>query len=371
MDQYIRVNPDKLSNFCKEVFISLGVSDIDAAITTDVLIAADLRGIASHGTARLVRYVKGLKQGMMNPACKETILKETMTSLVTDGNAGLGQPVSYRTMKKVIEKAEKAGMCFAAVRNSNHYGIAGYYSMMALEKDMMGISLTNSAPQVVPTWGITALMGTNPISVAIPAGKEKPYVLDMSTSVVPMGKLEVYNRKEQKLPLTWAVDPQGLSLDNAELGLENILNRRGGGLLPLGGIGEENGGHKGYGLSLLVEILSGVLAGSAFSDMTYPKDDSGSPLPSGIGHFFGAVKVDIFQEMSLFKSDMDLLINKIKDSKKASGQERIYIHGEKEFEQTIINREKGIPLHAKVIESLQSIGRECEVPFNFSDLQKR
>lgn len=360
-----RLDVDKLRDFCRRVFEKMGVAPQDALATADNLVTADLRGIHSHGVARLKRYVDGLKNGVMIARPDEKIVRETPVSVVIDAGAGLGQPVSKRAMQKAIEKAKKSGVGFAAVRNSNHYGIAGYYSMMALEEGMMGFSTTNTAVLVVPTFGKDALMGTNPISVAIPAGKERPYVLDMATSTVPRGKLEVYNRQEKEIPPVWATDENGNPTTDPGRVLKNMLDRAGGGLAPLGGTTEETGGHKGYGLMLLVEILTGVLTGAAFADQVYPRDSSGKPLPANLGHLFAALRIDLFRDPEDFKSDMDVLLGKLKNSSKAEGEDRIYIHGEKEYEKAEENAVKGVPIHPKVIATMKQIAEQIGVEHNF------
>jgi len=327
-------------------------------------VAADLRGVDSHGVARLKRYVDGLKDGVMKPHPQTRVVAESPVTVTYDADAGLGQPVSYRAMKKAIEKAEAFGAGFASVRNSNHYGIAGYYAMMALEKDMIGISTTNSDVLVVPTFSRNALLGTNPIAVAVPAGKNPAFVLDMATSTVPRGKLEVYDRLGKPLPLGWATDETGVGTTDAGRVLKNFMTRAGGGLLPLGGEGELLSGYKGYGLALLVDILSGVLSGAAYADLVYPKKD-GKPLPANLGHFFGAFRIDAFRPLDEFKRDMDDLINRLKNADKAAGATRIYIHGEKEYEKTQERMASGIPLHPKVVATLTQIGRELQVDLPF------
>ncbi len=204
------VHPEALQAYCVRVFEKMGVSPEDARITADVLIQANLRGIDSHGVARLARYVNGLRDGVMVAQPEEKVVVETPTTVTLDAGAGLGQPVSHRAMTMVIEKAREYGCGFATVRNSNHYGIAGYYAMMALEEDMIGISTTNAAVLVVPTFGRDAMYGTNPIALAVPAGEERPFVMDMATSTVPRGKLEVYHRQEKAMPLGWATDERGV-----------------------------------------------------------------------------------------------------------------------------------------------------------------
>ncbi len=360
MEGYIKIKVDALQEFTISVFSKLGVPAEDAKITADVLIAADQRGVGSHGLQRLGRYTNGLKTRVMKPVTEIKVLKETPNTLLISGGDGLGQVVSYRAMELVIDKALKNNIAFAAVRDSNHYGIAGYYAMMALEYDLIGLSITNSAILVIPTHGRNALMGTNPISIAVPAGKERPFVLDMATSTVPRGKLEVYEREGKTMPDTWATDELGNPTQDIPRVLSNLLAKKGGGLLPLGGADEESGGHKGYGLCLAVDILSGVLSGGAFGPKLYATKD----MPTGVSHLFGAVKIDAFIEPALFKSMMDEYINILKNSEKAVGKDRIFIHGEKEFELYEQQKEE-VGIYYEVVEELRKIGEEfgVEAPF--------
>ena len=242
------VSAGALGDFCIKVFEKLGVAPSDARIASDVLVTADLRGVDSHGVARLSRYyVKYLKQGMVPARFETKVVHETPTTAVMDGGTGLGLVVGVRAMQLAIDKAKDHYVGFVAVRNSTHYGIAGYYAMMALKHDMIGISTTNAKAIVLPTFGRKVMLGTNPISIAVPAGEERPFVLDMATSTVPQGKLEVYERLGKPIPLGWGTDEEGrLSTDTSRV-LRNIIEGKGGGLLPLGGMGEEHSGYKGYG----------------------------------------------------------------------------------------------------------------------------
>jgi len=360
-----RVGHTVLTEFVMAALAKLGVPQEDARVTAEVLVSADLRGIDSHGVARTRRYVQGLRDGVMVARPEIRVVRETGVTALLDGGAGLGQVVGFRAMRLAMEKATAVGAGFVAVRNSNHYGIAGYYSMMALDKDLIGISMTNAAPLVVPTFGRDAILGTNPLSVAVPAGSERPFVLDMATGVVTRGKLEEYERRQEPLLQGWATDSRGLpSLDASEV-LRNLTGRLGGGILPLGGAGEELGGHKGYGLALLVDILCGVLPGAGYAASLYSKDESGHPLPANIGHFFGALKVDGFRPLSEFKDSMDNIVRVLRGSAKAEGQERIFIHGEKEWETTEERLRLGIPLHPKVAADLRALGVELDVPCPF------
>jgi len=290
------------------------------------------------------------------------VIKGTPSTALIDGGGGLGQPIGVRAMRLAIEKAREGGAGFVAVRNSNHYGIAGYYAIMALGSDCVGISMTNASPLVVPTFGRKGVLGTNPISIAAPAGQERPFVLDMATSVVPRGKLELYYRLEKPLPEGWAISERGEASSDAGAILKNLSERLGGGILPLGGEGEELGGHKGYGLALMVDILSGVLGGAGYADRVHPKGERGKTKPGDVGHFFGALLIEAFRPLEEFKADMDDLIRRLKGSPKAAGESRIYIHGEKEWEMEEERRKRGIPLHPRVVAMMEQIAEELNLP---------
>lgn len=360
-EKHERFSADQLRSFCTEALERLGVSVEDARTVGDVLVEADLRGIDSHGVARMRRYVTGIQHGVIRPKASPRVVLETPCTATIDGDAGLGQPVSRAAMQLAISKAKANSLGFVAVRNSNHFGIAGYYAMMALSEGLIGICMTNSEVLIVPTFARNAMLGTNPIAVAVPAGEEKPFVLDMSTSTVTRGKLEVYERLEKPIPLNWATDERGVATDDPARVLQNIIKRAGGGLLPLGGASEESGGHKGYGLALAVEIFSAVLSGALYADRVYPKNEKGEPLPSGIGHFFGAMRVDAFRPEDEFKRDMDDLVRRLKTAPKAQGAKRVYIHGGKEFEKAQELSKQGIPLNPKVVEDLRAIAKELQI----------
>src|SRR5437870_3909928 len=354
----ITIPERKLKDFCNSVWIKLGVPEKDAQVTTDVLVLADLRGIDSHGVARLPRYYTDLKNGWTKPTDQSKVVKETKATALIDGGQSLGQVVGRKGMQLAIEKAKETAIGIVSVRNSHHYGIAGYYSLMALEHDLIGISMTNAAPLVVPTFGRTAVLGTNPISLTAPASKEKPFVLDMATSVVPRGKLEVYDRLKKKMPLGWAVDATGKGTSDPHTVLEALSIRLGGGILPLGGEGEEHSGHKGYGLALMVDVFSGVLSGAA----TGLKVNAEERKPD-VGHFFMALDPAAFRPLDEFRLDMDRLARELKVSPKAQGQTRIYVHGEKSFTRMERFRKEGIPLDPKVVEGLKRIGTDLGIPW--------
>lgn len=359
--EWFEVRISELRDFVKRVLMSLGVPEEHAEITADVLIEADKRGIDSHGVGRLRRYVDGIRSGMMIPGVEGIVVKETDNTLTIDGQGGLGQVVAYKAMLRVIEKAERNNVCFAAVRNSNHYGIAGYYAMMALERGLIGISLTNSTPLMVPTFARNVFLGTNPIAIAFPVEKGWPVVLDMATSTVPQGKLEVYRRMGKKIPLCWATDEFGNPCDDPGRVLDNMAQRRGGGLLPLGGADEETGGHKGYGLSFVIDILCGVLSGGIFGIHLY--EEKGKP--SGVAHFLGAMRIDAFIDPDLFKRNLSRFVEEIKAAEKREGCTRIYVPGEKEFEMAERQKEK-VRIHYKVVEDMMALGKELKVEFGLS-----
>ncbi|HYW53420.1 MAG TPA: Ldh family oxidoreductase [Dongiaceae bacterium] len=346
-----------LRTFVTTVLEKVGVPTDDAATVADVLIAADLRGVESHGVARLESYyVSRIRAGQLDPHPELKTVRETPTSVLTDAGNGLGHPAGKKTMERVLDKAAQTGAAFGAVRNSNHFGIAGYYAMLALDRDMIGIASTNSVRYGAPTFGRDIMLGTNPLAFAIPAKNEPAFVLDFATTTVPKGKLEVYNRKGKQLNPGWAIDASGHETLDPQVALK-------GALLPLGGYGVDNGGHKGYGLGLLVDILCGVLSGGAFgNDLPNPSD---GPLPGKISHFFAAFKIDGFRDPEQFKADMDTELRAFKDSAKAPGHERIYVAGEIEHEKTLYNREHGVPVHVKVWDGLQKLAGDLGIPFEF------
>jgi LDH2 family malate/lactate/ureidoglycolate dehydrogenase len=357
MDNLLRFKKEELLAYVVTYMSKLGVPKDDARIIGGVLIEADLRGVSTHGLIRLGSYYgERLRKGYMDPLTPHKIIKETSSTALIDGGNGCGQVVSYKAMKLCIEKAKTANMAMVTVRRSNHYGIAAYYAMMALEHDMIGISLTNSQPLAAPTYGRTAVLGTNPISVAVPTEKEYPYVLDMATSTVPIGRLKVYEKKGLKIPLGWAIDDDGAVTDDPT----KCRSGGPGALMPLGGT-DIMSGYKGYSLALLVDILCGVLSGGkVLTDVGFPHE----PKESGVAHFFMAVNIEAFRPLFDFKKQMDETILMLKNSPPAKGQNRIYIAGEKEYEMAKSNQQQGVPIIAPVIEDLKKAGDEIGVPFD-------
>ncbi len=351
---------DDLKSYIVRYLQRWDVTIEDARLTADVLLSADMRGIDSHGVIRLKSYYGSrLAKGLIDPHAPLSVVKETQTTLALDANNGLGHPAGVKTMRLCIEKAALNGVSLATVRNSNHYGIAGYYAMMALPEDMIGVSFTNSSPFVAPTHGRKAMLGTNPIAVAVPSAASRPYVLDMATSIVPIGRITVYQKNQKSIPPGWGIDQSGRVTDDPSKVLE------GGALMPLGGT-ELMRGYKGYGLGLLVDIFSGVLAGSGFGEEVLSASGN---HPTRVGHFFAAIKIDAFRDINAFKRDMDQLLNGLRNSPKAEGEDRIYIHGEKEFEKAELAAIEGIALSDVTVKILVTAGNEDGVPFDLRPLK--
>ncbi len=361
-----RIQWQAMYDFVKRVLMRLDVSGEDAEKVADNLVQSNLRGIDSHGVARTRRYVDGIKSGYIIAKARPEVVKETAVLANVDGKNGLGQVAGHLGMNLAIKKAKKEGMGFVTVFNSNHYGFAGYYPMMAVQENLMGVSMTNSAPLTVPTFGKNAIIGTNPIAVCAPTKRNKPWVMDFATSVVPRGKLEVYNRLGDKIPDGWATDEHGHITSNPAIVLNNLKDQLGGGILPLGGAGELYGGHKGYGLVVMVDIFCAILSGSNFGPHVVAKKAGKTNFPR-VGHMFMALDPEHFVGLDKFKEDMDDYIDTLKNSEKAKGEERIYVHGEKEFEEHERREKEGLPLDAKTVESLVGLSKEYNEPIEFMD----
>jgi LDH2 family malate/lactate/ureidoglycolate dehydrogenase len=359
MGEEIRVDRKKLESFCVDVFMKLGLSREDASDSAEILVAADARGIGSHGVGRLWRYENGIKKGIMSADVHPTVLRETPMSLVLDAEGAMGLSLSKKTMTRIIGKAETVGAAFASIRNSNHYGIAGYYTEMAARHDMIGISMTNTAALGVPTFGRAAMFGTNPIAFSVPAHDGKIFTLDMATTCVTRGKIEVYEREGKTLPLGWAVNTKGKGTTDAHSLLDDMLFQRGGGLLPLGGEGEEFSGYKGYGLAVLVDIMTAVASGGVFGKSVMDSEATSAR----VCHFFGALRLDLFRDPEEFKTDMDRLLEELSGAEPAEGRDRVYYAGLKEHEAEALSNRIGVPLTAKVTAQLKIIGAELGVSF--------
>lgn len=349
---------ESLYRFTCGVFKAIGCSDTDANTASTVLLSADLRGIDSHGVARLSGYVRLWEAQRINATPHIKIVHETPSTAVVDGDAGLGLIVAPYAMQVAIEKAKTAGTGWVSVRNTNHFGIAGYHAMIALEYDMIGMAMTNASALVAPTFSIERMLGTNPIAVAIPADKQPAFVADMATTTAANGKLEILQRKDEAAPLGWVQDKEGNASTDA-----NILKKQGA-LLPLGS-DREHGSHKGYALGSIVDIFSAVLSGGSYGPWA-PPFPAYVPMPEnmpgkGLGHFFGAMRVDAFRPAEEFKQHMDNWINRFRNATPAPGHDRVLIPGDPEREHEAKRREKGIPIVAPVVADLKAVGERFGV----------
>lgn len=349
-----RTTAEDEHRFIRDALAVAEVSEPDARDVADVLLAADLRGIESHGLARLRHfYVDRLRRGAIDPRARTSVVREGPTTLAIDAHNGLGHPASKDAMTRTIAKAREHGVCFTTVRNSNHFGIAGYYAMLALEHDLIGIASTDSIHYGAPTFGREKKFGTNPFAFAIPAGAEPPFVLDFATTAVTFGKVEVYGRMGKALLPGWAVDADGAPTDDPARAAP------GGALLPLGGFGTERGGHKGFGLGLLCEILCGVLAGSAFGPELSISD--ATAYGGHVGHFFGALRVDALRDVAAFKADMDRELRTFRGADPAPGAARVLVAGDPEREHEIAAWRDGVPHLPAVWEVVDALARELGI----------
>ena len=359
MSQYITFPSAYLKQFTTNVFMHFKVGEEDARQAADVLSKADLRGIDSHGVARLKTYVDMFSIGRINPAPKVKIVREKKSIATVDGDSGLGLVVGPKANRIAMDKASEYGSGWVSVCNTNHYGIASYYPLQALERDMIGWSMTNTSRIVVPLWGAERRLGTNPISIAFPGYKNPPIVIDMATSVVAFGKIEIAKRQGKKVPEGWMIDSKG----NSTTSPEDVYE---GGLLPLGST-RELGGHKGYALSAMVDILSCVLSGANWGPFAPPfaifEKAPQKSVGKGIGHFFGAMEIDGFEDVDVFKKRIDHWIEVFRKTLPAPGHEAVLIPGDPEHEAEQIRTTEGIPLIQAVVDDLMAISKKTGVSF--------
>lgn len=336
---------DALELFMAAVFRGLGVPAEDAAVCADVLITSDKRGIDSHGIGRLKPiYYDRIKMGIQEAVTQFEILREGPTTAVIDGHNGMGHVIGKRAMQMAIDKARTYGLGMVAVRNSTHYGIAGYYSLMACENGMIGITGTNARPSIAPTFGVENMLGTNPMTFGIPSDEAFPFVLDCATSVSQRGKIEVYARDNKEVPEGWVIDREGHTRTDTDQILLDLVSGKAA-LTPLGGIGEEHAGFKGYGYATVVEILSAALQGGAFLKALSGYNQEGQRIPYQLGHFFMAISIEAFTELDAFKKTTGDILRALRASQKAPGEEHIYTAGEKEYLAWVEREHKGVPLN--------------------------
>ncbi|AEF86172.1 malate dehydrogenase [Treponema primitia ZAS-2] len=359
---------DKMEALMKDVFIKVGVPEVDAAVCAEILIESDKRGIDSHGVGRFKPiYIDRINDGIQNPVTNFEVVKDGLTTAVVDGHDGMGQVIGKRSMQMALDKAKKYGMGMVVARNSTHYGIAGYYATMATKAGMIGITGTNARPSIAPTFGVENMLGTNPLTVGIPSDEDFPFVLDCATSVSQRGKIEHYDRIGKKMPEGWVIDQQGQSETDPATALEG-LTKGSSALAPLGGLGDDTAGYKGYGYATVVEILSAALQQGNFLKALSGLDGSGKKIPYHLGHFFIAIDISAFVELDLFKKTTGDILRELRASKKMPGRDRIYTAGEKEYLAWLDRKGKGVPLNDSLKKTILKLKEEYKLDgysFNF------
>jgi L-2-hydroxycarboxylate dehydrogenase (NAD+) len=343
-----------LEKFMVNVMVKAGIPLKDAKIIGDVLIQADKLGFDSHGVNRLKSvYLDRIKEGIVNPVTNFKIVKEGPATAVIDGQNGMGHVISYNAMTMAIEKAKKFGIGMVTVRNSSHYGFAGYYPLMAVREDMIGITGTNARPSIAPTFGVENMLGTNPMTYGIPSDESFPFLLDCATSITQRGKVELYAREGKDLPDGWVIDENGQSKTNSSEVLKDLIAGKAA-LTPLGGAGEQTGGYKGYGYATVVEILSSALQQGSFMKMLNGFSN-GMKVPYSVGHFFIVIDISAFVDPSDFKRTTGDILRELRASRKMPGQKRIFTAGEKEHEVWLERQNKGVPFNDDLLEEFGSL----------------
>lgn len=349
---------DLITNFVTDAFVGYGVPEEDAKICTDVLLESDRRGIESHGCNRFKPiYLDRIKAGIQKPVTEFEIVRETPTTAVIDGHDGMGQVISYKSMQMAIDKAKKYGMGMVAVRNSCHYGIAGYYASMATKACCIGMTGTNARPSIAPTFGVENMLGTNPLTVGMPTDEEFDFILDCATSITQRGKLEYYSRIGKKTPEGMVIGRDGKALTDTDKILVQ-LNTHEAALTPLGGIGEELAGYKGYGYATVVELLSAALQQGNYLSMLSGIGENGEKVPYHLGHWFIAIDTEAFCGLEAFKKTAGDILRELRASEKAPGEERIYTAGEKEWLVWQERKDSGVPINDAVQKELSEVRDE-------------
>ena len=359
-EKTVYVPVETLRAFVYQVFVKCGVPEEDAEICADVLITSDVRGIPSHGVNRLKMYYDRIKQGILSPTTHFEIVKETPTTAVVDGHHGMGHVIGHKAMRLAMKKAKEFGMGAVAVRNSSHYGIAGYYALMAAKEGMIGMAFTNARPSVAPTFSVEPMLGTNPIAFACPTDEDFPFCFDAATSITQRGKIEVLARLGKPTPKGWVIARDGELATDTEAILKGIPKGQYA-LLPLGGPGEEMGGHKGYGLSVMIEILCAALQNGAFLKDLSGFDKEGNPRPHQLGHFFMAIDIEHFVPLEDFKHTAGAILRALRAAEKAPEAERIYTAGEKAYLATRRAYEEGIPINESIQRDLKFLQKELKI----------
>jgi LDH2 family malate/lactate/ureidoglycolate dehydrogenase len=359
-EQSVHVPVNKLVDFMVDVCVAMGIPQQDAKIIADVLITSDLWGVRSHGIAHLKMYHERIKVGLQLPLTNWQVVKDTPTTAVVDGGNGMGMVVGYHAMKLAIEKARQYGLGAVAVRNSSHYGVAGYYTMMAVREGLVGLSVTNAHPSTAPTFGVKPMLGTNPIAVAAPTDEPFPFMFDAATSVAPRGKIEIAARANKPIPEGWVIGQDGKSATDSS-GMIKQMNDGLVALLPVGGMGELLGGHKGYGLATMVEIFSAAFQNGTFLWGLTDTDAEGKPQFLRIGHFFLAIDIEHFIPLADFKRITGDMMRELRSSPKVPDQPRIYTAGEKEYYKTQRVQAEGVEITPGVQKALQALRQELNI----------
>ena len=359
MESSKRMPVETIYKLMIEVFKKLGVPEEEAKICADVLIQSDLHGIESHGVGRLKMYYDRIKAGIQFVETKIDVIKDRDATAVWDGNHGMGHVISYRAMEKAMEKAKKYGVGIVTVRNSTHYGIAGYYPLMAAQKNMIGITFTNARPSISPLFGVDPMLGTNPIAFGAPTDMDYPFLLDAATSISQRGKIEVLDRADKPTPEGWAIDREGKTCTDTKKLLVDLIAKKAS-MVGLGGISEDSGGHKGYGLAVMVEILCAALQNGSFMDGLHGWDGD-ERVPYKLGHFFMAIDIEHFIEITIFKAITGKILRSLQQSTKVPGQERIWVAGEKEYEKIKEIKEKGIPVNSALEKNIRTMIKELGI----------
>jgi len=360
MTETTQIPVNVVESFMMDVFQGLGVPQEEARICTDVLIASDLRGIESHGVARLKYYYDRIQRGQHRVKTEMEIVKETETTALVDGHHGMGHVIAHRSMRMAMDKARKYGLGAVTVRNGTHFGIAGYYPLMAAKEGMMGITVTNARPSIAPTFSTEPMLGTNPIAFAAPSDMDYPFCFDGATSITQRGKIEVLARAEKPVPEGWVIDAEGNPLTDADRILED-LGAATAALLPLGGAGEVLAGYKGYDLATVVEILSASLCGGKFLKDLLGFAEEGSHRPYMLGHFFLAIDIEHFIPLDVSRRITGQIMRALQNARQSPGEERIYVAGEKEHENEKRIRQQGVPVNPNLRRELQTMRDELNI----------
>ncbi len=354
-----------INDFMVEAFIKIGLPKEDAIICADVLIESDKRGIDSHGVNRFKSiYIDRINAGILNPITEYEVIRETPTTAVFDGHNGMGMVISKKAMELAIDKAKKYGMGMVAVRNSSHYGIAGYYATMATKAGMIGITGTNARPSIAPTFGVENMLGTNPLTVGIPTDEEFPFVIDCATSITQRGKIEFYSKSGKDTPKGLVISDEGIDLTDSNQILKDLSAGKAA-LSPLGGFGERYAGYKGYGNATVVEILSSALQAGSFLKMLTGVDKEGNKKPYNLGHFFIAIDTEAFMGLEVFKKHAGDILRELRSSKLAPNQNKIFTAGEKEYLAWLDRKDKGVPINEAIKNDLIQVRDMLGLPHKF------